>query len=829
MLVATGTTVKRSCRVRAPHRATSAGDAPGLALALAACRVETLFPDDVAAGVARLTVRNAGTLVSLLERDETCGFANAGVRGSPVVEGEPGREGQATWTVTGCTLDFGEPAERSADCAGTKTLVGGRVTVSATRTVRGIVTGNAANPVVPERTDAVALTVSAAFEGFEVASSAGPESLRIRTGTLEFGAVPQLAVSASRGVCAVATANLALTGLRYSNAVVHLDSGERAFDVEVPASALDAHVGRVGDRENLLVGELTVWNTNVKLPHPDGTDALEPDYDVAKYEAGWSCAPDLLLPVSTACPPVKPRVAQGAAQLTVNLFGQVTDVVDRDTRCGFASDGVEAAVTTRGTVGARGGSAPWTLASPCELSFAEPTVVSTNCLGLQVIMQGKVRVTGTKTVRRLLTGDPAQPIIPTSRDPAELQLSMVFDEFIVTDSTGRRGQTARSGTLTGRSMPRTALDADTGACSLKTPVAQFPTIAWADAALVVKNDGSSFAIDVSSAALVAQNGPGPASENHLSGVLIGDGEAFTIPVGGGAPVLDPAYDAAILASTWTCPPNLRVPASDAECAFERPLAEGAARLLVQLVGSISGEVNADDRCGFATNGVLLAPERVEGGDGEQGLMAWKIDDCAIEHAPPRVVARSCTQDRTCRGGRVTIDARRTVTGRRKKELLFIDSITPNARNSVRIDLLNVDLANVSTYSVAAGASAPESRLTLHVGRLAATVLPILGERRSEAGVFDVPTPVASLTGIVLTGARATLESEGKTFLLDLPGVRLAAFNGSYQGASNSLEGTVTLGASTVELGALKLDPAFTQAAFDASYACTGDLRAKIAP
>jgi len=50
-----------------------------------------------------------------------------------------------------------------------------------------------------------------------------------------------------------------------------------------------------------------------------------------------------------------------------------------------------------------------------------------------------------------------------------------------------------------------------------------------------------------------------------------------------------------------------------------------------------------------------------------------------------------------------------------------------------------------------------------------------------------------------------------------------AFNGTYDGQSNSISGSVTVGGTAVPLADPRLNPDFDQDAFDATYACTPDL------
>jgi hypothetical protein len=148
---------------------------------------------------------------------------------------------------------------------------------------------------------------------------------------------------------------------------------------------------------------------------------------------------------------------------------------------------------------------------------------------------------------------------------------------------------------------------------------------------------------------------------------------------------------------------------------------------------------------------------------------------------------------------------------------------------VTLTLTDVDLTEFAAWSLAPQATQPSGKLLLHTGTLSTTLNPILGERQSKPGTYDVPTPVARFTSIGLASATATLTSGAKTFKLTLDEVQLSAQAGAYQGKSNTVAGTLKLNGAPVTLGSTVLDATFAQAAFDAAYVCTGDLLATVPP
>jgi hypothetical protein len=790
-------------------------------LAIAAVVLATgcarMFPDKVAMGVARLSVRNAAVLVALLDADTSCGFASTAVKDHPLLDGTSGGPGTATWVVNGCHLRFGDLHEVAKDCNGTATKAGGAVTVSAKRTVKGTLTGSAKNPIVPLDDGSVVFHVEADFEELVVRMDGQNNALTQHSGHLAYDAHPRLAVSASKGVCAIPSNDVLLTGMKYSGAQVTVDDDGSNIDTDVSSSDLSAQIGRGRDKENALWGGITVWGEGEGIPSNDDHDGLDPHYDAGAWQKSWACAADLAQPPSHQCPSLDDAVGQGAARLTVMLFGKFADVVDVNAQCGFASDAALASARNTGTLGDRGGVSVQTISQPCTISFAAPTVVHEECDGMKYSMAGRLKVTGTKTVKGILSGDRTEPAVPTSRDPAEMTLAMEFEDFTVSDSKGRALR-VKGGRLDGTIVPRLAKDTTTGACSVKTPVAEFKNLTWTAAPVEVTDDGSTFAVKLDTSSLASVHGPKDGKANWLSGTLSANGTAVHVPA-----VLDPDYEPAAFDKSYACLPNMKVPASDEDCSLYPELATAAARLVVQTSGAAAQRVNNDSSCGFENLIVKLSPTDVSGKNGEMGYMKWHVNGCEEGASAPKSYATDCNGAVDSVSGSMKVTATRTVTGQRQVILGLLNSITPRAHDAATIALDQVDLSGLAAWRVDGGASAPRGVLTFHQGSLTATVGPITGERKSAPGTFDIPTPIATFTSVSLTNAPATLVSAGKTFNLNLQSASLTAMNGRWQGKGNSLEGTVVLDGHTVALPPMALDPLFDQPIFDASYACTADL------
>lgn len=320
--------------------------------------------------------------------------------------------------------------------------------------------------------------------------------------------------------------------------------------------------------------------------------------------------------------------------------------------------------------------------------------------------------------------------------------------------------------------------------------------------------------------------------NYLAGTIIADGVPITIPPPGAAPVLDPTYDAAKFEQTFSCKPGYKAAPDDAACSLDKALATNTARLLLLAIGTTASQIQTDTNCGFSAFSVKTNPTLVTGNNGQQGTIQWDIQNCRIgQSSGVQMASTDCTAITTLIAGTANVSGRRIVKGERHSEFVIFDSIVPQTRDALSLDLMNTTLSEYSVYKVPAGTAEPYAKLVVHSGTLSGKVTPGLGERTSKPGVFDVGTPVATFTNVQLMNANATLTVAGKRFTLSIPNAQLQGLNGSLNGMSNFISGSVALGTgTTINLPAgTILDPDFTQAGFDATYSCTADLRSLIPP
>jgi hypothetical protein len=785
------------------------------------CQLERFFPQDVGKGAARLTVRNAAKLITIVDADTRCGFSSERVKQAYRQDGELGSLGTVTWSVENCEIDFGDELVLiGEDCNGEQTRVRGKLKVSATRTIEGLLTGNPEQPAIPQSPDAVSIDIAADVTDYEIRFNDKVTAVTLKSGHMDVSADVHLAQSASLGVCSVPASDVTLASVKVRDAVYTLDDDGHIFDVDVPQLDISAQIGKYNNVENRIDGNITVWDEKVDLSD-DST--LDPDYTFETFRNSYACTEDLVVPATFECLPLTPKLADGAAKLTVNNVGNLISLVVADDRCGFASPSVMNSAVVTGEVGKEGGEVVYRIDTPCAIDLPLKTPVARDCLGKTTYADGKAYVKGTMRLRGRLSGDPLQPVIPTSRDPAEITFEASFESFKVSDDKTDQSLEIVQGTVTGRMQPRMAIDTLTGACSVASSVVTFSDLTYQPGAeAIVRAAGNALRIHIDGSSLDAQSGEKDGVENMLAGNITVDGATYGIPLDGD-PILDPAYDPSSFDASWQCKPNMRVPASDEECNFHQVIGDGAARLVIQTVGTVASMVNADSDCGFEDKfGVLIFPTEVVGDTGEMGSMTWDVEGCTVGADQLAVQAEDCLGGATFVEGFADVNATRTVTGERTKQFLVIDAIEPRSSQSVTIELHDVALHDFVTYPLAAGESQPIGKLTIHDGTLSAVVEPATGARADEPETFDVPTPVARISSVRLQNAHATLEAQGKLFELTITDTDLSATNGSLGGVTNQIEGTITFDGDTIDVGGA-LNPTYNSATFDQSYMCTENL------
>ncbi len=813
----------RTPALPSPIRRSVARFAAATALVAAAAGCPQCAGQQVGEGVARLTIRNVGAMATLVNDDTTCGFASDAVQQAATIQGSPGALGTLTLTVTDCAIDAGKSTDVSTDCNGDKTTASGKVTLSATRTVSGVVTGDPQNPIVPASADSLVITItSAKFDNFKVSKSTSTDKLTMVSGSISAAVSPRLAVAASNGACAIPTANTSFSDVIYaSGSKVFVDTPDNQFDADVDASSLEAQNGVGAGGENTISGTITVFGSSVDAT---GDGALDPDYDAARFTASYACTDDFASPESFDCGDVTQQVADGAARLSIQMLGTIAGLADADTDCGFSSAAAQGTAVVDGDAGDSG--AITTTVTACTLTFPDDTAGADDCTGNHALVSGSVTVTATKTVSGRLTGNADTPVVPDDDQPATFVFSAItVDGFKVASTANENALLARSGTLTGSVTPRTARStadsAGAGSCSVLTPDAHFSTVTWSDADLQVSSASGSFGLVVSSASLNAVNGNFDASTNNLSGTVTVAGNVLSVPSDNAG--LDPAFDQAAFDATWQCNPDIAdttdpFDAGGAQCKFVAPLAVGAAALSVQALGTVAGLVDADTTCGFTSAAVAGTPAFAGGEVGDDGVTATftlPADGCVLDIPQAIVVSTDCLGRTTSVAGTITVRGTKAVTGFRTGDPL--EPVVPTSTQPAVFDL-SVDLEHFQVTTSPAGPAA----LDVHSGTLAGTVRPVVA-LDPASGACSVVTPHAAFTDLAWSSGDVTLISDGSRFNLDLAasGDTFSAINGQVGADENTLSGTVDVDGAAVTVGG-PLDPGYDHDTFNSTFQCAGN-------
>jgi hypothetical protein len=789
-------------------------------LALSGC--PNCAPDRVGEGVARLTVRNVGAMLSVVNADATCGFASADVLGNAVLQGEIGTDGKVVFTVTGCAIELPENTEIASDCGGVTTNASGKVTISATRTIAGILTGNPSNPVIPGGPDAVTIALTAvSFENFEVTKSNSDNKLRMVEGSITAVAKPRLAVAADSGACAIATPNVAFEDIVYGPSTVRVETPDNQFDADIEKSSFSAQNGkrpRVENedaRENFISGRITVFGSDVAVDGEEGSDAfqaLDPDYTVAAFAESYACTPNLATPESFVCADLTPRLADGAARLTVKMAGTIAGILDANASCGFAAAAVQQSAILEGVPGGQGSLR--LAVTDCEITLPE-TELAADCNGDRTILSGTIRVSGEKVVSGRVTGNPASPIVPISNQPASIGYVASLEGFRVSSSADENALFVREGQLAAVVQPRVFIGADTGVCSVSSPNATISGIAWTNADVELTSAAGTFQLDLEEASLSAVNGTIAADTNLLSGTMRIDGESYDVPSDERG--LNPDFNQAAFDQAWQCSSALATPISD-QCAgaLTGTLAGGAAALTMRTFGTVVSLVDANQGCGFRSAAVGGTPTFAGGDVGDDDVTATftlPAAGCTVALPADTVVATDCLGNTTTVSGSVTVRGTKEVTGFHTGDPL--EAIVPTSFKPAVFSL------TLTFDELVVESSTSTASLTVHGGTLAGVFSPRLA-LNPATGACSIATPNASFSAMTWTDGDVTLESNGSLFDLTLNTSALAAQNGTDGTATNSLTGSITVDGTAIGGIAAPLDPAYEQAAFDATYQCAAN-------
>lgn len=244
-------------------------------------------------------------------------------------------------------------------------------------------------------------------------------------------------------------------------------------------------------------------------------------------------------------------VAMGVARLTTLNADALTNAVDADETCGFASWDVKLAGKAVGEPGTIG---TFTLTvENCEIDFGkEGMVTSKNCKDKETKAFGKATVVkAQKIVTGLLTGNATSPVLPQGPDSVLITIDAEFDNFYAQKDGGGATMTLVSGGVSGNLRPRMA-KGPTGNCSARTSNTAFDAVVYRPTKAVLQSGDTKIEVDIDGSDIEGQYGKGKTDENVMKGMMKIWDKEHALPPEGDEDGLDSEYNAEEFIEGFLC-------------------------------------------------------------------------------------------------------------------------------------------------------------------------------------------------------------------------------------------------------------------------------------
>lgn len=843
------------------------------------CTIERLFPDDVANGVARLSVNNFGNLlraVSELPSTDSrpeCNLRSLAQTEQTTIQKDSNEHGTVTWKFSECEYDFGERGttiNTSTTCGPGTTTFYGKVKITGSRTIAGFLPDNKEIPVIPTGQKGVSYNFSrVTFQNYRVETSGTDKAMTIVTGSAAFKVNVHLAEHLETNLCTIPLSNLTLSDIQFSpgqragETIVRLPGLLGEFQAIVNGSNFQAQVGIYQDAVNRLEGTINVWGDSFAIP----TDkpVLDPSFSVRAYEESLTCTPGLKTPVSYHCP-FETAIASGIARLTVNNLGNLVRALnhkksprsDLRPECDLHSFAQDVKTTVLGHA-RKQGEVVWEF-DDCEydfgargMTFASETNSNSSCKSETTTIFGKVRISGRRRASGFLTGNKAMPVIPGA-DGIDFNFTKVaFENYRVESSSLDKAMAIASGSVSFDAKVHLAKSSSSNMCTVPLPNLTINNIRYSadpnlgETKVLLLGPFGDFKGDlkviVDSSDFRAQVGKSHDQENLLEGTLSVFGSTVQIPTN--EPFLDPNFDDQGYDDSLKCTPDLQIPVSFDCDSFERFEATTIARLLILNLGTITQESSYEylkpeetwhglSKCGFSSNWVRAKSQlplagAISGEPGAAGQMQFHVSDCDVimqnkaAHYP-----EDCLGYKTVIRGKVRLTGTQTVEGIRENVSqlgLNWHGIAPNHPRAISFDFEKISPSNFSSYYVKNIQEPPIANLVLKSGTFSAKVMPILAPKKGEPCRFERSTPVVGFDLSIKENMPVdlVLNLENFDFInsVVVNSASLKAQNGFYQGEGNYLDGKIKIDGQEFDVRS-DLSPRYDQKDFDASYACRRD-------
>lgn len=402
----------------------------------------------------------------------------------------------------------------------------------------------------------------------------------------------------------------------------------------------------------------------------------------------------------------------------------------------------------------------------------------------------------------------------------------------------------KNGTLTGKLIPRVGYDPNPmtreyGVCGKKTSVATLQELQFKNANVELLTDGNQFPLYLTKTSVNGYSGITKSHENILEGqVTIDDKEHVIQNLDGSYVSLDPSPDysnALFLDGFLSCDDSKSIPESDETCDLTKMLSENVGRLIIQNLGGaakvLSAGVSPLDiayKCSFLSPRILSNPLFSE----DENVVTYTISDCdkvgnqfynvfggrkelSVDNNGDKMYAEGTfyieQAATTISGNRIAgvgTGISDLLAARNKKEL----HIHQNTPESIVLTISGLVPHSFTSYTINDGADEAAGKMYMNGGTLAATILPIMGESRSEPDHYFVPTPIATFEDVKVSNSKVkVVTGDGMEFLLEVEEANLSARNGYYKGEGNYISGTVKLkDRRVIELDRLPLVPPYPE-------------------
>lgn len=634
-----------------------------LALALCSCTIEQLFPQEVANGIARLSVNNMGNLLRALNHESVyqleatdkrleCNFRSLDVTDRTTIFNDSAGLGRVQRGFDECVYDFGADGlqiEIPSLCGKETATLYGKVIVSGHRTIHGILTGNSQIPAIPSGDDGIQFHFSKVqFFNFRVESSAIDKAMTITSGSAAFDVTVHLAKSQEKRFCKIPLPNLTLSNIQYSpgaggaETIVQLPGVFGVFSASIDRSLFSAQVGIHQGQANHLTGEITLWGKRVKVPGND--PGLNPSFSINAYHESLSCTPDLVTPVEDGCP-FEPDYAGDVSRLTVrslgNLLAAAASKKNDHARPECRLGSLDHPPTEEFPLDDNQAEIVWKF-NDCEYEFKNHPGADKSYLN------GKVRLSGERRIKGFhLRGNQKNPVIP-GKGGVHFSFSHVeFDQYRVHTDDSPATLTIAKGEASFDAHIHLAKSKSLNVCSAFLLNPTFKNIRYkASSDLVIGTQFGDFHVNVEDSLINAQVSRHNGIENSLEGHISILGKQVTLPANS---KLDPSYKESDFDTLLAKTEDLLMPL-DHECEayefVEDKIADGITRLSVNSFGKMlesitSGTKHPRKECQLGS-GALTDRAII---DHLGNTITWHFDDCEFAFA-----------------GHVKVSGTRTITG-----------------------------------------------------------------------------------------------------------------------------------------------------------------------